>query len=421
MTRPLDAVLDVVSPAQLRSIVESRHARMSVWIGSVRSGKTIASLIAWLIALNAAPDTGLVVLVGRTLQTIERNVIEPLQDAGLFGVIAGHVHHTRGSTTATVLGRTIHLIGASDSRAEARIRGMTACLAYVDEATLIPEAVWVMLLSRLSVPGARLLATTNPDGPGHWLRRDYLLRAGALNLAAWRFRLDDNPSLTPAYVTALKAEYTGLWYRRYITGDWCLAEGAVYDAWDPDRHIIDVLPPIRRWVALGIDYGTVNPFAALLIGIGVAPATDRPALYLAREWRWDSRAERRQLTDSEYADRLTGWLGGVRPEWTVVDPSASSFVTELHRRGQLNPALADNSVADGLRTVAAVIARGQLYAHRSCTGWNEEVGGYSWDPAAAARGDDKPIKVADHSLDAVRYGVHTTQAAWRPAITQEAA
>ncbi|MEU5427855.1 terminase family protein [Streptomyces olivoreticuli] len=140
--------------------------------GSVRSGKTIASLLAFLISIWQAPATGLILLCGRSLQTIERNILEPLQDPELFGPdVTAEVRHTRGATTANVLGRTVHLIGASDARAEGRLRGATACLAYVDEATLVPEGFWTQLLARLSVPGTRLLATTNPDGPRHWPRR----------------------------------------------------------------------------------------------------------------------------------------------------------------------------------------------------------------------------------------------------------
>ncbi|MEV5124292.1 hypothetical protein AB0K49_16105 [Streptomyces decoyicus] len=149
-----------LSRKQLRSVVQA-SARINLWHGAVRSGKTIASLLAWLLAVAEAPPSGLILVVGRSLQTIERNVFEPLADPALFGPVAAQVRHTRGATTATVLGRTGHLIGAADARAEGRLRGLTASLAYVDEATLLPEGFWVQLLARLSVPGARLLATTN--------------------------------------------------------------------------------------------------------------------------------------------------------------------------------------------------------------------------------------------------------------------
>lgn len=420
----LDAVTSVLSPKQITSIAESSQARISIWAGAVRSGKTIASLISFLVALAKAPDHGLVVIVGRTLQTIERNVLDPLQDHSLFGALSDHVHHTRGATTAVILGRTVHLIGAADARAEGRLRGLTACLAYVDEATLLPEGFWTQLLARLSVPGARLLATTNPDGPAHWLRANFLLRAAELNIASWHFTLDDNPALAPEYVKALKAEFVGLWYRRMVMGEWCLAEGAIYDMWDPDRHVVTDLPMMRRWIGMGIDYGTTNPLSAIVLGLGVDDC-----LYFTHEWRWDSKQQRRQLTDVEYSAKLREWLTdlkhpeskvvGIRPQWVVVDPSAASFIQQLWQ-DKLAPAQGDNSVLDGIRTVASLLARDKLKVHASCSGWINEVGGYSWDPDKAAKGEDAPMKVDDHSMDAGRYVVKTTEVAWRSELREAA-
>ncbi|MFD9813724.1 PBSX family phage terminase large subunit [Streptomyces sp. NPDC059080] len=398
-----------LSDKQLRSIRESTRARISIWHGSVRSGKTIASLLAFLLALRRAPATGLILVCGRSLQTIERNIIEPLQDVGLFGVAADEVRHTRGATTANILGRTVHLIGASDARAEGRLRGATAALAYVDEATLVPEAFWTQLLARLSVTGARLLATTNPDSPRHWLRVSYLDREAELDLASWHFRLADNPSVSPAYVAALSAEYVGLWRRRMIDGAWVVAEGSVYDMFDEAEHIVDELPPMRRhW--LGVDYGTSNPFSAILLGLG-----DDDRLYAVAEWRHDARKAHRQMTDAQYSRAVRAWLAelDVTPAWTFVDPSAASFLTQLWADGHPGVARADNSVLDGIRSTATALDSGLLRVHRSCEGLLGELPGYAWSEEAAARGEDKPLKKDDHSVDALRYVVHSTAHEWR--------
>lgn len=371
-----------LSRKQAVSIVESQQARISIWDGAVRAGKTISCLVAFLIALADVTERklpGLILITGWTLQSIERNILEPLQDERLFGDLAAQVHHTPGSNTAVILGRTVHLIGASDRRAEARLRGLTACLALADEATLMSLSFWTQLLARLSVAGARLLATTNPDTPAHWLRRDFILRQGELDLAHWHFTLDDNPSLTPEYVKALKAENVGLWFKRRILGLWVAAEGAIYDMWDPARHLVDIIPPVTRWLSAGIDYGTKAPFAALLLGLG---ADSR--LYLVDEWRYDSRQAHRQLTDGEYSERVRAWLNqvpvpasrrpdgswlrGVRPEYVAVDPSAASFRTQLARDG-LSSVGADNAVIDGIRDISSLLARDLLRVHRSVTGW----------------------------------------------------
>ncbi|MFB6392620.1 PBSX family phage terminase large subunit [Polymorphospora lycopeni] len=414
----LDRVTRALSPKQIQSIVEAQQTpQIALWTGAVSSGKTISSLIAFLIALSVAPSQGLVVAIGRTLQTIERNLIDPLQAPELFGFLAGQVHHTPGSTTAIILGRTVHLVGASDARAEARIRGATVALAYVDEATLVPHSFWMMLLSRLRVPNAKVFATTNPDGSSHWLRKEFMLRASEVGMRYWHFTLDDNPSLDPDYVERLKAQYVGLWYDRFIKGLWRLAEGSIYDMWDADRYIVDIIPPIWRWVAAGVDYGTSNPFVALLVGMDASQT-----LYVASEWRYESKLARRSLTDSEYSARVRAWLDGyhqpglaavgVRPEMIAVDPSAASFMQQLFRDG-MSPQPAENAVADGIRTVSSLMAAGKLKVHRSCKGLLDELPGYSWDDAKAQRGIDAPIKVDDHSCDALRYAVATSESVWR--------
>jgi PBSX family phage terminase large subunit len=414
MLRDVDLPL---SRAQIRSIVESQDVPIALWSGAVSSGKTIASLIAFLLRLVAAPDHGLVVVVGRTLQTIERNLIDPLQSRHLFGPLAKHVHHTTGSTTAVILGRTVHLIGASDARAEGRIRGATIALAYVDEATLVPYEFWMMLLSRLRVGDqSRLIATTNPDGPFHWLRKEFILRADEVGLRNWHFTLDDNPSLAPTFVARLKAQYVGLWYRRFILGEWCLASGAVFDTFDDSKHVVDILPEMRRWMCVGIDYGTANPFVGLLIGHG---ADDR--LYVASEYRHDSRTALRQMTDAQYSRAVQAWLGsyehkgakGVRPDWLFVDPSAASFLTQLWADGVPGVAKADNDVKDGIRSVSMALAADRLLVHRSCEGLLGELPSYAWDEKAALAGEDKPLKQNDHSCDALRYGLHSTVNEWR--------
>lgn len=417
-----------LSPKQISSIVEAQNTPIALWSGAVSSGKTIASLVAFLIALVAAPDHGLVVIVGRTLQTIERNLIDPLQSKHLFGPLAAHVHHTTGSTTATILGRTVHLVGASDARAEGRIRGATIALAYVDEATLLPHAFWMMLLSRLRVGDkSRLLATTNPDGPFHWLRKDFLLKAAEVGLVNWHFTLDDNPSLDPGFVARLKRQYVGLWYRRFILGEWCLAQGAVYDMFDEDRNVIDVLPYMRRWIAVGVDYGTVNPFSAVLMGLG-----EDQHLYAVSEYRYDSATAFRQQTDAQYSADVRAWLAnvrrpgeigkarGVQPEWIFVDPSAASFMNQLWTERVPNIAPAINDVLDGIRSVGVALGSGLLRIHRSCEGLLGELPGYAWDEKAAERGEDKPLKIDDHSADALRYAVHSTAHEWRGLIDWEA-
>ncbi|MDN5667029.1 MAG: PBSX family phage terminase large subunit [Renibacterium salmoninarum] len=415
---------DPLSTKQVSSIVATETKKISLWVGAVSAGKTIASLFALLARVRMAQGTGLIVIVGKTLQTIERNIITPLQDYRLFGVIAKSVVHTRGSNTAWILGKTVELVGANDVRSEEKIRGSTIELAYVDEATLLPLGFWEMLVSRLRTPNPPyLLATTNPGSKRHWLRLEWILQAAAKNMQVFHFTMDDNPSLTADYVRDMKASYSGIFYDRFINGYWTNAEGAVFDAWDEKRHVIKYtdLPRMQRVLGVGIDYGTTNATSAILLGLGV---DDR--LYAIDEWRHDSRAhaDAARLTNASIVKGITGWLGGIQlpdgsrpsPEWLIIDPSAASLRVELHEQGVINVFSANNEVIYGIQTVSSMLDSGHLYVSEKCTGLINEMSEYVWDPKATERGEDKPLKANDHSVDALRYAVTSTETNWRPYI-----
>lgn len=411
-------------------------ARGNLWEGAVRSGKTVSSILVWLDYVRRGP-AGNLLMVGKTERTLKRNILDPIIEM----VGTRRARYIAGAGEFVLFGRTIYTAGANDEKAAEKLKGLTLAGAYGDEITTWPQSAFAMLLTRLSVPGARWFGTTNPAGKNHWLLKDYLSRASLhltrtgeilrseaddrLDLARFSFQLADNPSLTADYVAALEAENVGLFYRRNILGEWVLAEGAVFDMWDPDRHVVAELPAIQRWLACSLDYGTSNPFHAGMLGLGV----DR-RLYVVRDWRWDSRRERRQLTDVEYSARLRQWFGeipvptttlrGVHPERTIVDPSAASFRVQLKRDG-ITAHLGDNSVLDGIRTVSSLLALDLLKVHESCDVLADEMAGYSWDDKAAEKGEDTPVKADDHGPDMVRYGTHTTRSIWRSELPQLAA
>lgn len=409
-------------PKQLDWMVNS-GARLNIAEGAIRAGKTVPSLFRWLSYIaKDAPRGGELIMTGRTQDTVFRNLILPMQDPDLFGPLARQVKYTAGASSGTIFGRRVHILGANDVQAEMKVRGMTCAGALIDEATILPEKYFSQVLGRMSVDGAQAFATTNADGPGHWLRQNYLLRQNVpgMNLRQWHFGLDDNPSLSESYKASIRAEFTGLWFRRMVNGEWVQAQGSIYSMWDPDRHVVDIIPPVKQWLGAGIDYGTNHPFVALLLGLGVDNV-----LYLVAEYRFDSKLAHRQLTDVEYSAAVREWITQVRipatqirgpvPRYWVVDPSAASFRQQLVRDG-ITSVKANNEVQDGIRTVSSLLAMGRLKVHRSCEGFIAEVSGYCWDDRAAQLGEDKPVKANDDSVDAARYIVKTTQSIWQQYI-----
>jgi len=89
-----------------------------------------------------------------------------------------------------------------------------------------------------------------------------------------------------------------------------------------------------------------------------------------------------------------------------VDPAAASFIAELQKRRH-TVLKAKNDVEDGIRRVGTLLNLGKLIFSSSCVNTIKEFASYIWDPKAAKRGEDKPIKQHDHAMDAVRYFCYT--------------
>jgi PBSX family phage terminase large subunit len=297
-------------------------------------------------------------------------------------------------------GRNVYFVGCPDISAVSTIKGSTLALAYVDEITEIPEPVFKMLEGRLSVPGAKLIGTTNPDGPAHWFKKQYIDNAENIDLVHWDFNLEDNPVLDEEYKKRIKASYTGLWYNRYILGEWALASGAIYDTFDHDNEYTQPYPPPDYYI-VGIDYGTTNATAAVLCGIS---PNKWPQIHIEAEYYYDSAKVGRAKTDAELVRDIKDFIGYKNVSAIYVDPAAASFKIAL-RQADLPVLDANNDVLLGIKIVGKFISGKNLVIHKSCSIIKEQLQSYAWDPKAAARGEDKPIKKDDHGNDATRYAL----------------
>ena len=220
--------------------------------GSARSSSPGLSLVLWAFYVATMPQENAYLMVGKTLTSLRRNCLDLLQT--LVG--STNFQYSIPAKEGRLFGRLIYLEGANDSRAESKIRGMTLQGAYCDELTLFTKDFFVMLLSRLSLPGARLIGTTNPDTPHHWLMDEYIKRQDELDMLVMPFSIEDNTFLDMEYVESLKREYTGVFYDRFIRGLWVAAEGVIYQQFadNPEKYIITEPPQIALGT-IGVDFG----------------------------------------------------------------------------------------------------------------------------------------------------------------------
>jgi PBSX family phage terminase large subunit len=263
----------------------------------------------------------------------------------------------------------------------------------MDETALMPRSFVEQAIARCSVPGSRLWFNCNPEGPQHWFYQEWVLKAAERKALRLHFTMEDNPALTRRIRERYQRAYSGVFYQRFVLGEWAAAQGLVYDFFDAERDAIEVPEgPFAAW-RISVDYGTTNPASFGLWG------EKNGVWYRVTEYYYDSRKAGRQRTDAEYADDLEQLAGERKIERVIVDPSAASFIEALRRRG-FRVVRANNAVADGIRVTADMLRTGKIRICRGCRDCLREMALYCWD----THGDrDEPRKEHDHAMDEMRY------------------
>lgn len=384
--------------------VREAHHRWNLATGAVRSGKSHLA-VQYTIPdrlIELAGRKGLNLILGATKENIERNVLTPMRD--MWG--DRFVGDINARNWAIIFGQRVYCIGAENSGQVSKLRGSEIKFAYCDEICDIHPEVFEMLKSRLSLPYSECHGACNPAGPTHWLKQ-FIDKGEAdpgIDMFCQRYTIDDNPFLPHEYVEGLKAEYRGtVYYDRYILGLWAKAEGLVYPNWqDAVEPCWEPQEGEVKAYCVSVDYGTQNPLHAikwLLDHEGIWHAVD--------EYRYSGREEGRQKTDPEYVDDLVAFTWDAPEDADVeviVDPSAASFITQLRRRGGFKVRKADNNVENGIRETASAMRLGQVKVADSLAELKREFSGYVWDDREDV---DKPVKVDDHGMDALRYFIKT--------------
>lgn len=380
---------------QLEFLQNCNH-RWNVKTGATGSGKSFVDYTCTIPQrISAARGDGLLVLIGNTRGTLERNILEPMRDCWPGGLVGS----IRSDNTVQIFGKKVYALGADNKKHVSRIQGATFEYVYGDEITTWSEDVFQMLKSRLRCEHSHFDGTCNPDNPNHWFKR--FLDSDA-DIYQQSYTIDDGA--LPAHVIAeLKKEYAGtVYYDRFIKGEWAAAHGLVYPMFDPRRHVPDAPPQTEGDFYVSADYGIQNPNVWLLWRREKGGGR---WLCLAEDY-YSGREKKRQLTDSQLVDRLDAMTAGVYVKQVIIDPSAASMKAELRRRGY-HTRDADNSVMAGISDVCTMLGAGNLAFMSRCENTLREFGEYLWDAAAADRGLDAPRKENDHAMDAVRYFVRT--------------
>lgn len=366
--------------------------------GSVRSGKTLCMADGFLLWSMHTFNGQKFAICGKTIEGLRRNVILNLQD-WMGGVLTIQEKRAENKLVVTYKGKTntYFLFGGRDESSYTLIQGMTLAGVLLDEVALMPRSFVEQALARCSVPGSKFWFNCNPEGPEHWFFQEWVKKCKERKALHLHFTMADNLALDKEVRERYERMYSGIFYDRYIRGEWCVAEGRIYDMFDKSKHVVSAPPEVCTQYYISMDYGTQNPTAMLLWG------KSDGAWYLVKEYYYNGRAKRAQKTDEEYYNELDKLAGDLAIHTVIVDPSAASMIACIRRHGRFFVAPADNAVLDGIRVTATALSTGKIKICECCTNTLAEIEEYVWDDKAAQRGEDKPLKINDHAMDAMRY------------------
>lgn len=393
-----------LSPKQ-KEFWNNCNCRWNVKTGATRSGKTYLDYYIIPKRIRACKGDGLIVLLGNTQGTIERNVLEPMRS--IWGSLVGTIS---SNNKAKLFGRDVYVLGADKKNQVARIQGAGIEYCYGDEITTWSQDVFQMLKSRLDKPNSCFDGTCNPDSPNHWFKEFLDSKA---NIYHQHYTIDDNPFLTDEFVSALKQEYYGtVYYNRFILGQWVRAEGTIYKlfAGKPDRYFIsfeELKHKKIQMINVGVDFGgNLSKHAFVATGI----TNDYEVIVLVSERHdADTDSDKLSMLFIDFIKRVFDMYSNID---TIYCDSAEQVLIRT-----LKKALYDNGfnisvrnaskieIVDRIRLVAGLISRNKFFYTGNADTVKDALTNAVWDETKI-----KTVRLDDGSsdidtLDAMEYSI----------------
>lgn len=394
--------------------------------GAIRSGKTLSMSLSFVLWAMESFNGQNFIMAGKTVGSFRRNVLFWLKQ--MLTSRAYQLSEKRAENLLIVAkGDTVnyfYIFGGKDERSQDLVQGITAAGAFFDEVALMPESFVNQATGRLSVAGSKMWFNCNPESPQHWFKVNWIDKCrchlsddeiaqmesegkAPKNLIYLHFTMEDNLSLAEDIKKRYRSMYVGVFFKRYIEGLWCVAEGLVYSMFDEGKHIKgEHIKGVKEWI-VSIDYGTVNPFAAGLW------AFDGRRAQKEYEYYYDSKETGIRRDDETHYNELCKLIGDRRVEYIIVDPSAASFIECINKHGDYIAKGAINDVLDGIRVQTTFLNKGIISYYKDCKATISEYGLYSWDMENT---EDAVVKEFDHCMDSDRYFCYTflrTRLRWR--------
>lgn len=240
--------------------------------GAIRSGKSVAMSLSFVIWAMSEFEACNFAMCGKTIGSFRRNVLFWLK---LMLRSRGYSVSEQRTENLVIVRRGsvenyFYVFGGKDERSQDLIQGITLAGVFFDEVALMPESFVNQATGRCSVDGSKFWFNCNPGSPAHWFKTGWIDKRADKRLLYLHFTMDDNLSLSEAVKERYRGIYTGVFFKRYILGEWKSADGVIYRQFadDPERFILDEVPADIIIGTMGLDFGgNGSAHAGCLVGI----------------------------------------------------------------------------------------------------------------------------------------------------------
>ena len=408
-------------------IKNALNNRMNVAEGAIRSGKTIDHCIIASMYLETCTDK-IHLASGSTIGNAKLN-IGACNGFGLENLFKGRCRwgQYKGNEALIIQTKTgekvVIFAGGGKADSYKKILGnsyglwiATEINEHYDSDDSRSSFVKVAFGRQVASDRPLVLWDLNPSSPADPIYENYIDLYKTQYKGGYQyehFTMADNLSITPERQEEIASQYVegSIWYRRDILGERCIAEGLIYPMYEDAKGKPKINPETGDYtdmfeqIGLSIDYGTQNAFAGILWG------KQDGIWYAYKGYYYSGRKEGHQKTDEDYADDLDLLTDDVVLQYgqkieVIIDPSASSMKATLRRRERYKVRDADNDVEDGIRETATALQKGLVKISPDLEDFWKEISGYVWDNT---EGRERPIKINDHYMDAMRYWIKTNR------------
>ena len=363
------------------------QAKSVLYSGGYGSGKS--RILCYVAIREAVKPANTVLIVRKTMTSLKKSTLLTL--IGEDGVLPKGTYTYQKQDAVIQLngGGQIILAGMDDYN---RIRSMNLGCICIDEASELNATEYQELLYRLRLEaGSRqLYMATNPATQSHFLYRLFF-KSPSPNREVIQACSLENHHLPVDYIASLK-EMDGIRYAKFVRGEWCSLENAVYDLFNRDEHVKSLQKTGYEHYYLGIDIGFRDPSCLLLIG-----QTGDNLYVLDETYREKMMMSEIKAACIDYSVRY--------PDLKIIyDPSAALVGAELTGIG-LPCIKANNDIMIGVNRVRSRLKKtmgegsySPLVFDELCLNTIREMESYTYQ-----EGKEKPIDSDNHALDPLRY------------------